>query len=548
MDNDLSKLTNKEKPEKDYILYKPQFSIIQNRIYSLIEIENILNIVNPKLKDLYILRSTSEMESKNKSFSETLPYLSLFRITKDKLNNEEKMLLSFLSPKNLIEDLPELLSYISLIYSKIHIVNKSNQDYLSGHSNEILSFVIKEATEKYFASKLSVYITNEEEDDYKVEELSVEETKKTMDEVLSHPLFMTEIPKDIEDNMYLKGIQAIKYDEEAEEIGKEALNLSKEKFEKYKKMKQFKYLKESMYEVSNAIDHCCNDSEVSGLVKRKLYIQRSDLNIHVKNWMYAIEDLEKALELSVSSSDNENLDNDIGIRYISDIVKNIIFCYVNINSYIKAETFLISLLTKLPSSFKAEYKQIFNEEILSLHRLKSEHQTQLEKIEVLKQFKSNEQQIIYEELSLKGIKLKPQYHKVPGNCVASIYKDENGLFHYPLLIIYEEFNMTDYVQDCIETMTITEIIDMLFSEKLPWDKEGLYTKLSVRVYYEMNMKDYNLTSLTTSYYPLKNEESILNVISRPGVYLNGFPVLSIVSCNSKYFEYFIKNKIVLKRK
>ncbi|WP_434127636.1 hypothetical protein, partial [Enterococcus faecium] len=78
---------------------------------------------------------------------------------------------------------------------------------------------------------------------------------------------MTEIPKDIEDNIYLKGIQAIKYDEHAEEIGKEGLNLSKEKFDKYKKMKQFKYLKESMYEVSNAIDHSCNDSEVSRLVK-----------------------------------------------------------------------------------------------------------------------------------------------------------------------------------------------------------------------------------------------------------------------------------------
>ena len=534
-DNSNNQERNK-KPPRDYLLTSDQADIIRERILSNIEVENILNIIDPKLKKLYECRASIEDEEYNKKRAD-IPYLRLFKICHKRMNNEEKMLLAFFAPKNFDQDLPDLLSYIELIKTKIEIVNKSNRDYILGHSEEILNYVIKQATEHYLASKLKVYITEEEEDTYVGKELTEEETRTQMEEVLNHPLFMTEIPDKIENNPHLEALQAIKYDNDAEEIGKAGIAQSKDKFHSYKEKKQFKLLKESMYEVCNAIDHCVEDDTVDKETKRKLFVQRSDINIHIKNWTYAIEDLEKALHYS-----NDNI-----VDY-TQTVDNIVFCYINIKAYNKAEEFLSKLLSKVPSNLYNDYKSYYESKIRGLSILKEELQRQMEQQEIFKQMESTERQAIFEELSLRGMKLMPQYHKIPANCEAIIYKDEDSSFHFPILIIYEEFNMTDYIQDCIEDLTMKELTEMLFKEKLPWDKENLYTKMSIRLFYEMNIKDYNQSTLTTSYYPLKDSDTLGSIICNRNLLMNGFPVISIVSTNSKFFDHFLKKKIVLKRK
>lgn len=50
-------------------------------------------------------------------------------------------------------------------------------------------------------------------DDYKPEkEMTAEEMQETTDYLVSHPLFMKEIPKDIENNPHLIALQNIIYD------------------------------------------------------------------------------------------------------------------------------------------------------------------------------------------------------------------------------------------------------------------------------------------------------------------------------------------------
>ena len=167
-------------------------------------------------------------------------------------------------------------------------------------------------------------------------------------------------------------------------------------------------------------------------------------------------------------------------------------------------------------------------------------------------------------MSLRGIKLDTQIHKVPSNCEAKIYfedecseeeytnNDVNQYikklhFHFPILVIYEEFNMTDYMQDVSGFRTFEEIKNMLFEQNLPWDKEKLYTKLSVKFFYEINKKDSNLDSFTTYYYPIKESDTLINLLTNSKIIMNGFPVISVVSTNSKFYNHFIKNKIILKR-
>lgn len=461
------------------------------------------------------------------------------------MNNEEKMLLAMLSPKNMDEDLPDLLAYMAELKTRFEIVNKSNKDYILGHRQEILNFILQQASEHFYASKLKVYLTDEDdEDEGEIVKMSEEETKEKMEEVMSHPLFMTSIPEEVEGNPHLEALQAIKYDETPEEIGIQNLQSSKECLFKYRQHKLFKDLKDAMITVTNGIDHCNDDHTVNSSTKLQLLLQRADLNILVKNWKHSIDDLNKALNFAQTSKD------------LIEIFERMTKCYICLNLFTKAEKTLEDFkrirYNQLQSK-EIEYKdfqtfeEFHNRKLLEISKHKTELENALGEQEAFKRLEKTEKEYLYEELSLKGIKIAPQYHKVPVNCEANIFKDDQDKFYFPILVVYEEFNVTDYMHEILDDTTIGEIILMLTKEKLPWDKSNNYTQKSLRVFYEMSKKDNNLNSLTTYYYPLKDEDTVMSVLTKSKVIMNGFPVISIVSTNSKFFDHFLKTKIILKR-
>jgi hypothetical protein len=63
-------------------------------------------------------------------------------------------------------------------------------------------------------------------EDYKPEhQMTEEEMKETTEYLLNHPLFMKELPADIESNPHLMALQNIIYDEEPEKLA-ETLNVT----------------------------------------------------------------------------------------------------------------------------------------------------------------------------------------------------------------------------------------------------------------------------------------------------------------------------------
>jgi hypothetical protein len=125
--------------------------------------------------------------------------------------------------------------------------------------------------------------------------MTEEEVRKELEEFDKHPLFMKEIPENIEDNKYLQALQAIKFEGTPDKIALENLEKSKECFEKYNQTKKFECLKETMYYICTAIDHVKDDSTVADQIKYDLYIHRAKLQFLVKNYGHAINDLKSAL-------------------------------------------------------------------------------------------------------------------------------------------------------------------------------------------------------------------------------------------------------------
>ena len=174
--------------------------------------------------------------------------------------------------------------------------------------------------------------------------------------------------------------------------------------------------------------------------------------------------------------------------------------------------------------------------------------SKLDKIQIFKNLENNDKLRLYENLSKKGIKMKQQYHNVPANYQASIYQDEGKIYHFPILILYEEFNLTDYIRDVEENSLISDILDVLFQEKLPWDKDNKYNLNTIICYYEITEFDTNSKKEINYYYPLRNDDRLIEVLTNKKVHMNGFPVLVIVSQISSYYNHFLKNKTVLKRR
>ncbi len=69
----------------------------------------------------------------------------------------------------------------------------------------------------------------------------------------------------------------------------------------------------------------------------------------------------------------------------------------------------------------------------------------------------------------KKIKLGKKVHFLPEIVEVSITEDKKGLLHFPVLILYDEYMATDFIQDWPEDSTLKEQLTPVFSERAPWD-------------------------------------------------------------------------------
>lgn len=168
-------------------------------------------------------------------------------------------------------------------------------------------------------------------------------------------------------------------------------------------------------------------------------------------------------------------------------------------------------------------------------------------LEIFKNMQTDVRDYIIKKITEKGIKLKPQYHKIPPSYESQIYIDEENLLHFPVLIVFEEFNVTDYLRDVPEDSMISDILELLFSESHPADKEKKYNKNTVKCFLEMSDYDFLCKKEMNMYYPIREDESLIDILRNKSVYMNGIPVILIVSQISKFYLHFLKSYNLLNR-
>ena len=69
------------------------------------------------------------------------------------------------------------------------------------------------------------------------------------------------------------------------------------------------------------------------------------------------------------------------------------------------------------------------------------------KIEIIKEAKDDKMMQVYRALRSKGIKLGKKLHDLPEVVDHSVKLDKNGKLHFPVLLLYDEFMVTDFIED-----------------------------------------------------------------------------------------------------
>ncbi|KAK3146071.1 hypothetical protein QOZ80_3BG0261260 [Eleusine coracana subsp. coracana] len=87
----------------------------------------------------------------------------------------------------------------------------------------------------------------------------------------------------------------------------------------------------------------------------------------------------------------------------------------------------------------------------------------------------------------KGIKLgKSSYQELTG--VKKPKLDDQGVLHWPVLLLYPEVMSSDFIEDFPETDTFSPHLDVISFPKssppLPWDENQAYTREAVELYYQ----------------------------------------------------------------
>lgn len=170
-------------------------------------------------------------------------------------------------------------------------------------------------------------------------------------------------------------------------------------------------------------------------------------------------------------------------------------------------------LQVLPGNEKLlKWKAAFEAELANEKKIASE-------IATLNQGKEDERMRVYRALRAHKIKVGKRLHEVPADVNLQIELDIYKKLHFPVLLLYDEFMCTDFIQDWEQDVTLRAALSPVFAEQPPWDAEGDYTMQTIEVYYEadqtkcLDPRETPKKKSTKKYIRCNLNDTLLNIVT-----------------------------------
>nr|XP_033771378.1 tetratricopeptide repeat protein 4 isoform X1 [Geotrypetes seraphini] len=135
------------------------------------------------------------------------------------------------------------------------------------------------------------------------------------------------------------------------------------------------------------------------------------------------------------------------------------------------------------------------------------------------------------ELSLDGLS--------SGNATgAKVYLDENNNLHWPVLFLYPEYRLTDFISAFHESSRFIDHLVMMFAEdQPPWDVERKYHPNELELYFEDEER--------AELYLVNAEKTLLEVLQHKRYFVKaGIPAFLVLVKNSPFCVQYLADKKV----
>ncbi|XP_075228645.1 DNA polymerase interacting tpr containing protein of 47kD [Lycorma delicatula] len=285
------------------------------------------------------------------------------------------------------------------------------------------------------------------------------------EEMEKHPFFMTKAPEAGEElSPLLQGLQDLKYDT-SENTPEELALTYKEDGNFNFKCKKYRL---AIMSYTEGLKQKCHDEDLNA----QLYNNRSASHYFLKNYRSSLNDCLSALKLKPD--------------YIKTLCRAA-QCYYHLRDYSKCIEYCDIVTLKEPhnSEIGLLRKEATNKRLAAERDVRKkkfqEKITTENKNKLLKAVRERGIKLLgyeSEELTLSSLETK-----FPAVVNRRVYLD-NGRLIWPVIFLYPEYKMTDFVQEFHEDSCFNDHLIEMFHETAPWDTEKKYNPENIAVYYE----------------------------------------------------------------
>lgn len=283
------------------------------------------------------------------------------------------------------------------------------------------------------------------------------------EEMDKHPFFMKTVPEDGELSPLAEGLAKLKYDPE-ENTPIELANNYKEDGNFNFKHKNYRL---AILGYTEGIKQRCTDSEVNA----NLYNNRAAAHYHLKNYRSALFDSEKALTFNPNHTKAR-------LRAAKSALETSKYdtCIEHCQKFLETQPKEKEVMEILN---KAKKKQLVKER-------------DQRKQERKKQKNEEQKELVIKAIIERGIKISKCDDEddidlsklepiIPGAQEAIVHI-ENGILKWPVLLLYPEYKMTDFIRACPENVPLLNQLEQVLPA--PWDEENTYSCGTINVYFE----------------------------------------------------------------
>ena len=333
------------------------------------------------------------------------------------------------------------------------------------------------------------------------------------------------------DSPEMEALQQLKYDGTPEEVCKNFCSQAMETLNGILK-KQTKGKEHDKVECERAM-HFFDEAFETGYKEYQtvftLYYGRAKLNLLIAQFGKCKEDCLEALKIK---------DNDFEMWLVLSRSR------YWLEKYDEGLKYALQGLEKISKSDKVGQAKLTN--MVNLFKEKMENEIKIsQEITTLTSLKADKKLSVYKNIRGKKIKLGKRLHHLPDGMELQISEDKEGFLHFPVLLLYDEFMQTDFIQDWREDQKLRQHLQTVFACQAPWDAEGDYTMQTIECYFEadqtscLDPKDTPKEKSKKKYIPLNLNMTLIEALTQANHIVPQYPVIKVISSDSDYKDSFL---------